>query len=96
MKIFNNTNVQKVLGSYKSNMTKAEKTNKTYEKKDKIEISSKARDFQVAMNAFKELPDVREENISNIKSAIASGNYNPSAEETIDKMFERVSFDQKV
>lgn len=48
------------------------------------------------MNAFKELPDVREENISNIKSAIASGNYNPSAEETIDKMFERVSFDQKV
>jgi negative regulator of flagellin synthesis FlgM len=77
-------------------MTKAEKTNKTYEKKDKIEISSKARDFQVAMNAFKELPDVREENISNIKSAIASGNYNPSAEETIDKMFERVSFDQKV
>lgn len=96
MKIFNNPNIQKVLGSYKSKMTKTEKTNKTYAAKDKIEISSKARDFQVALNAFKKLPDVREENVSDIKSAIASGNYNPSAEETIDKMFERVSFDKKI
>lgn len=96
MKIFNNPNVQKVLKSYKSKMTKTEKTNKAYGSKDKIEISSKARDFQVAMNAFKELPDVREKNISEIKNAIASGNYNPSAEETIDKMFERVNFDKKV
>lgn len=96
MKIFNNQNVQKVLGSYKSKMTKAEKTNKTYGTKDKIEISSKARDFQVAMNAFKKLPDVREENVADIKSAIASGNYNPAAEETIDKMLERVNFDTKI
>ncbi|SHJ66427.1 flagellar biosynthesis anti-sigma factor FlgM [Paramaledivibacter caminithermalis] len=96
MKIFSNSNIQKVMASYKSKTTKACQNNKTYEAKDKIEISSKAKDFQVAMNAFKNLPDVREEKVADIKKAIASGTYNPSAEEIIDKMFERVSFDKKI
>lgn len=96
MKIFNNPNIQKVVGAYKSKMTKVEKSKKTSGAKDEIQISSKAKDFQVAMNAFKKLPDVRDEKIIEAKKAISSGNYNPAAEETVDKIFEGVNFDQKV
>jgi len=96
VKIFNNPNVNKVMGAYQSKITKSEKTSKTNIAKDKIEISSKAKDFQVAMNAFKNLPEVRNSKIGEIKSAIASGTYNPSAEETIDGIFKEVSFDKKI
>ncbi len=96
MKIFNNPNIQKVLGAYKSKMTKVEKSNKTMEAKDKIQISSKAKDFQVAMKAFKKLPDVRDEKINETQKAIGSGNYNPAAAEAVDKIFEGMNFDKKV
>lgn len=96
MKIFNNPNIQKALGTYKSKTTKPQKTNKTGTSKDKIEISSQAREFQVAINAFKKLPETREEKIAEINNAIASGTYNPSAEEIVDKMYEKIHFDKKV
>lgn len=96
MKIFNNYNVQKVLGAYKSKMTKIEKTDKPKTWKDKVEISQKARDFQIAMNAFNKLPEIRKEKVEEVKKAIASGTYNPKAEEVVDKMFERVNFDRKI
>lgn len=96
MKIFNNFNVQKVLGAYNSKINKTEKTDKPTMGKDKVEISEKAREFQVAMNAFKKLPEIRKEKVDEIKKAIASGTYNPKAEEVVDKMFERVNFDKKI
>lgn len=96
MKIFNNPNIQKAVGAYKSKMTKVEKSSQVSKSKDKVEISEKARDFQVAMNALKKLPDVREEKITETQKAIRSGNYSPAAEETVDKIFEGVNFDQKV
>lgn len=96
MKIFSNPNIQKVVGAYKSKMTKVEKSKQVSESKDKIEISSKARDFQVAMNAFKKLPDVREEKVTETKRAMSSGTYNPAAEESVDKIFEGVNFDKKI
>lgn len=95
MKIFNNPNVQKVIGAYKSKITKSEKTNKA-NANDKIEISSKAKEFQAAMKAFKNLPEVRNGKMEEVKRAIASGTYNPSAEETVDKIVEGVNFDKKI
>ncbi len=96
MKINNNPNIQKVLGAYKSKMANVNKTEKTTQVKDKVEISQKAREFQVAMKAFKELPDVRESKVNEVKNAIKSGTYNPSAEEVIEKMMERFNVDKKV
>jgi len=96
MKIFNNPNIQKALGAYKSKMTKIEGNKKVNEAKDKIEISPQAKDFQVAINAFKKLPEMREEKVNETKKAIASGIYNPSAEETLDKMLEGINFDKKI
>lgn len=96
MKIFSNPNIHKVLKAYHNKMTKTEKTNKGNLAKDKIEISSQAKDFQVAVNAFKKLPEAREEKISETKEAIASGTYNPSAEEAADRIVEGVNFDRKI
>lgn len=96
MKIFNNPNIQKALGTYKSKMAKPQKINKVGASKDKIEISSKAREFQVALNAFKKLPEIRKEKVEEISNAIASGTYNPSAEEIVSKMSEKVRFDKKI
>ncbi|WP_432407085.1 flagellar biosynthesis anti-sigma factor FlgM [Wukongibacter sp. M2B1] len=96
MKIFNNPNMQKVMGAYKNKMAKTEKSKEANNTKDKIEFSSMAKDFQVAMNAFKKLPEVREVKISEVKGAIASGTYNPSAEETVDKIVEGINFDKKI
>ncbi len=96
MKIFSNSNIQKILGSYKSKIKSVEKNDKAEGTKDKIEISSKARDFQVAVKAFENLPSVRKEKIKETKNAIASGTYNPSAEEAIDKIFEGINFDKKI
>ncbi|SKC55921.1 flagellar biosynthesis anti-sigma factor FlgM [Maledivibacter halophilus] len=96
MKIFNNPNIQKALGTYKSKVTKPQKINKVGASKDKIEISSKAREFQVALNAFKKLPEIRKEKVEEINNAITSGTYNPSAEEIVSKMSEKVRFDKKI
>ncbi|WIF96127.1 flagellar biosynthesis anti-sigma factor FlgM [Caminicella sporogenes] len=96
MKIFSNINVQKVMGAYKSKMNKTEKVNKSAMRKDKVEISEKAKDFQIAMNAFSNLSDIRSEKVEDIKKAISLGMYNPKAKEVVDKMFERVNFDRKV
>ncbi|WP_432662660.1 flagellar biosynthesis anti-sigma factor FlgM [Wukongibacter baidiensis] len=96
MKIFNNPNVQKVMGAYQSKTAKTQKSKQASGAKDKIEFSSMAKDFQVAMNAFKKLPETREAKIGEVKAAIASGTYNPSAEEAVEKIVEGVNFDKKI
>ncbi len=96
MKIYNNSNIKKIIGAYKSKTAEAQKSNKSNVAKDKIEISSNARDFLVAINAFKKLPGAREGKVLEIKQGIASGTYNPSSKEIIDKMYEGINFDKKI
>ncbi|WZL73733.1 flagellar biosynthesis anti-sigma factor FlgM [Clostridiaceae bacterium 35-E11] len=89
MKINNNPNVQKILGSYRKNIDNVHKQEKIKQEKDKVEISENARAFQVAMHAFKQLPHIREDKVEEIKKQIASGTYNPSAEEIVNSMFDK-------
>jgi negative regulator of flagellin synthesis FlgM len=89
MKISNNPNIQKMLGSYKKNTENVYKQGKIKQEKDKVEISENAREYQVAMNAYKNLPQIRKDKVEEIKKQMASGNYNPSAEEIIDSMFNK-------
>ena len=51
MKISNNPNIQKLLGVYRKNTETVQKTSKISQEKDKVEISDKAKDFQLALNA---------------------------------------------
>lgn len=77
MKINGVNNVQSVMKAYGANKT--EKVQKVSLKEDKIEISQMGKDFQIAMEAFKNLPEVREEKINELKSQIENGTY------TVDK-----------
>jgi len=89
MKI-NNINIHRIMQAYKVNEYKVRDNEKTIQGKDKIEISEKARDFQVAMQAFQKLPEIREEKIKEISNAIKNGTYRPTAKEVAEKMLERI------
>lgn len=86
MKINSNYRVQQVLKNYNKNAGKVNKANKSEMKRDKVDISRSSIDFQVAMDAFKKLPDVRQNKIDEVKSQISKGEYKPSAEAIIKKM----------
>lgn len=87
MKITNNPNIQKILGVYRKNTESLQRTSKVNQ--DKVEISDKAKDFQFAMNAYKNLPEVRKDKVDELSKKIQSGSYNPSGEEVVDSMFDR-------
>ncbi|MDD6340036.1 MAG: flagellar biosynthesis anti-sigma factor FlgM [Butyrivibrio sp.] len=53
---------------------------------DKIEISSFGRELQIAKQAVKAAPDVREDKVAEMKAKIASGNYDVSAEDLAEKL----------
>lgn len=66
----------------KTQTTKKEKMSKS----DKVEISQFGRDLQVAKQAVENMPDIREEKVEVIKTAITSGTYEVSMEEVADKL----------
>jgi negative regulator of flagellin synthesis FlgM len=69
----------------KQNSTKAQ-TKKVEKAKDAVEVSSLAKEYQVAYKALKEVPDVRQEKIDAIKAKIKSGTYSIDAKEVSEKM----------
>ncbi|QZY54322.1 flagellar biosynthesis anti-sigma factor FlgM [Crassaminicella profunda] len=89
MKITNNLNMQKILGTYRKNTKNVGNIKKMKQKDDQIQISENAREYQVALDAYKKLPDVRDEKVDKIKQQTASRNYSPSAEEIVEGMFDR-------
>ena len=89
MKISNNPNIQKLLGVYRKNTETVQKTSKISQEKDKVEISDKAKDFQLALNAYKNLPEVRNDKVDEISKKIQSGTYKPTGEEIINSIFDR-------
>ena len=90
MKIQGNPNIQSIMKAYGKTAHKAKKTEGQKFEKDKIEISSQAREIQVAMKALKETPEVREAKVNEIKAQIKNGTYNPSAEDVAEKLLGRI------
>lgn len=68
--------------------TNSKKTTKAEEiqGKERYEVSSFAKEYQIAKNAVKEAPDIREDKIKKLQEAISTGTYNVSAQEIADKM----------
>ena len=79
-------NIQNVLKSYNKQVKKTESTEKVAFANDKVEISSAARDIQIARKALEEVPDVRTDKLDEIKTLMSSGNYKPSAEDIVEKL----------
>lgn len=71
---------------YEANKTKKISKSNEVEKRDSFEISKSAQDYQTVKKALSQSSDIREEKVSEIKSAMASGTYNVSAQEIADKM----------
>ena len=90
MKVFNNPQIQQVLKSYQKTVAKTEKSEPAAMAQDKIEISDAAKDAQVAMKAFNDVPEVRQDKIDELKSQIQSGQYKPSTEAVADKLLESI------
>jgi flagellar biosynthesis anti-sigma factor FlgM len=57
---------------------------KTSPDKDKVELSGKGAEFGKLIDQVKQLPDVRQDRVNEIKQKIAAGNYQPSAEDIAD------------
>ncbi len=53
---------------------------------EKVTLSSAARDIQQAEKAIKELPDVREGKVHELKDQIETGNYDVNGEKIAEKM----------
>jgi len=90
MKINNLMQTNQILKTYQKAVERTEKVGPAAMARDKIEISDEARDFQTAMKAFKELPEVRQSKIDELKSQVESGQYKPSAEAVVDKIMEMI------
>ncbi|MGB3367551.1 MAG: flagellar biosynthesis anti-sigma factor FlgM [Acidaminobacteraceae bacterium] len=91
MKIGNNINVQNVMKSYNKTITNVKKTDKVGLSPDKIEISDAAKEYQLAMQAFNKLPEVREDRVNDIKGQIKDGSYKPSSEDIAKKLLASLS-----
>jgi len=91
MKIVGNPNVQRIMKAYNKDVGKTKKTEGLKFESDKIEISQEAHDFQLAMKALNDLPDVREDKIAEAKEQLESGNYKPSSEDVLNKLLERLN-----
>ncbi|MBE5859784.1 MAG: flagellar biosynthesis anti-sigma factor FlgM [Butyrivibrio sp.] len=89
MRIEAYSQVQQIYGTSKVNKTA--KTQKTTSVSDNLQISSIGKDIQVAKQAVKDAPDVREDVVAPIKSAIQNGTYDVSGEDFADKLLARLS-----
>ena len=67
---------------------KTQKTNKA-QSRDQITISRAGVEYQLAQQAVKSVPDVREDVVADLKQKIDSGTYNVSGESFADKLLQR-------
>ena len=81
-------NVSAVTGIYTNDkkISKVENVNKLSLGKDDIKISSKAKDYTTAMNALKNVPDVRQDKIDEISAKLAKSEYRISGDDIADRI----------
>ena len=83
MRIEAYTQVQQV---YKTNKTARTEGAKKTTFADAVEISNLGRDIQVAKQAVKSAPDVREDLVASYKEQVKAGTYSVTAEQLANKL----------
>ena len=78
--------VQQLYGKTSTSNLKKEKTRNF---SDQLEISNMGKDIQVAKQAVKNSPDVREDVVASIKERLNAGTYQVNTDEFADRLFER-------
>jgi negative regulator of flagellin synthesis FlgM len=84
------TSIGNIMDSYKTQKTTSIGKTKSKVGNDVLDISSVAKEYQVAKVALNKQDDVRQSKIEDIKNRIQSGNYNVSAKEIADKMVDNM------
>ena len=79
--------------SYGNNRTENVKSKKI--ESDKIEISQAGKDYQFAMEAARQLPEIRSEKVDAIKVDVQSGTYKIDKEKIAQNIFESAVKDVK-
>ena len=74
---------------YSKTSTTNLKKEKTRNFSDRLEISNMGKDIQVAKQAVKNSPDIREDVVASIKERLNAGTYQVNTDEFADKLFER-------
>ncbi|WP_180270797.1 flagellar biosynthesis anti-sigma factor FlgM [Sporanaerobium hydrogeniformans] len=88
--------IDKLAGIYetynKQMVSKYKAVTKT-NKKDEVDLSGTAKDYQAAYKALSNVPDIRQDKVKALKEQIASGTYDVGAKEVAEKILS--SFDIK-
>ncbi|KNF09660.1 negative regulator of flagellin synthesis, anti-sigma-28 factor FlgM [Gottschalkia purinilytica] len=96
MKIFNDR-ISKILEVYNGQQhIKNVNKNQAPKRRDELNLSSHAKEYQVAMNALKDVPDIRKEKVEEIKKQIQMGTYEIDSDKIVEKMFDTINIDKKV
>jgi negative regulator of flagellin synthesis FlgM len=78
-------NVSKVYSS-QNHVGAVNQVNPVKSKKDVISISDNGKDYQVVSKALKDIPDVRQNRVDELKEVYQSGTYNVSGQEIVEKL----------
>ena len=73
MKITPNPAVIQALQTYNKNRTTAAKKTDAVAAQDKMELSPKALEFQAALKALKDVPEIRQQRVDEVKAKMAKG-----------------------
>ncbi len=89
--------VPKVSGVYgkQKSVGMIEQASAVKRKKDVLSISTQAKDYQAAIKAVKETPDVRQDKVNEIQKKYESGTYDVKGREILEKVARSI-VDKKV
>lgn len=74
---------------YQTTNAKVKSTNKKEKASDSLELSQTGKDYQIAKQAAKDAPDIREDKVNQLKEQLKSGTYQVTGEEFAEKILER-------
>lgn len=80
------SNISQVYKAYEAKPVTPGKKAAGSEKKDKVNVSTRAKEFQIALKAAMSSPSVREDKVNDIKNKINNNSYNVSSEDIADKI----------
>lgn len=86
MRVLSSNSTVKMLNTYKNSGAKHHNGVKSSISRDKIEISSQARDMQVAFQSLNHVSDIREDKVLAIIERIQTGNYEINSNVIAKKM----------
>jgi len=89
--------ISRVPGIYEKD-NKIERVNSTKaisSKKDVLSISNQAKDYQTAINALKNVPDIRRDKVLEIQEKYEAGQYNVNGREVAESIIKSI-IDRKV